>query len=336
MKNATRNVFFLYIGTNLQDLNRLVTIFLAFLVGFPCSFAQNKEKLSFYDRCAVKTNAFEWLVTVPNVAFEFDIVRNDFQKMSLNLGVKYNWNTYHSHAPSTVFDMFDVRPEFRYYFRTQNRKLAFPWWVMYAGPYVSYGTYTFKLAEKGIRGFASGVGVSAGYVIPVYEYKKGAIDVELGASVGLQVCTRDVFTHNPEGHYYTKLEESSKGLHVTPFPVISELRVAFVWRKQSIRYQVKVDTEAAERKERYQKYLKLMEEDIVANLPADLVEQYQTVEQLGKELSDRKEYLLGENAIRSPHYEFTPKTIKSLEKQVNRRVEELMREFERHNGKSVK
>ena len=270
MKNATRNVFFLYIGTNLQDLNRLVTIFLAFLVGFPCSFAQNKEKLSFYDRCAVKTNAFEWLVTVPNVAFEFDIVRNDFQKMSLNLGVKYNWNTYHSHAPSTVFDMFDVRPEFRYYFRTQNRKLAFPWWVMYAGPYVSYGTYTFKLAEKGIRGFASGVGVSAGYVIPVYEYKKGAIDVELGASVGLQVCTRDVFTHNPEGHYYTKLEESSKGLHVTPFPVISELRVAFVWRKQSIRYQVKVDTEAAERKERYQKYLKLMEEDIVANLPLDL------------------------------------------------------------------
>ena len=324
------------VNTGLQDLNRFVTIFIALLVSFPCSFARNKEKLSFYDRCAIKTNAFEWLVTVPNVGFEFDVVRNDFQKMSLNLGVKYNWNTYHSLAPSTVFDMFDVRPEFRYYFRTRNRKLSLPWWVMYAGPYVSYGTYTFKLSEKGIRGFASGAGVSAGYVIPVYEYRRGAIDVELGASVGLQVCTRDEFTHNPEGHYYTKSEESSKGRHLTPFPVISELRVAFVWRKESIRYQVKVDTEKAELKARYQKYLTLMQDDIVANLPMDLVEQYQTVENLSKEISDRKQYLLGENAIRSPHYEFTPKTIKSLEKKVKSREKELMREFERRNGKAEK
>lgn len=302
----------------------------------PCLYAQERETVSFADRWSLKTNAFEWLVTVPNIGVECDVVRTEFKKMSLNLTAKYNWNTYHKIAPATVFDMFDVRPEFRYYFRTQNRNLSLPWWVMYAGPYVSYGTYTFKLSEKGIRGFASGVGVSAGYVIPVYEYKKGAIDVELGASVGFQVCTRDVFTHNPEGHYYTKLEESCKGLHVTPFPVISELRVAFVWRRQSIRYQVKVDTDAAERKARYQKYVTLMEEDIVANLPSDLGEQYQTVEQLKAEISARKQYLLGENAIRNAHYGFTPKTIKLLEKQVNKRVAELMREFDRHNRKSVR
>lgn len=322
-------MFFHYIASDFRDLNRLVIIFLSLLVFFPCSFGQDREKLSFYDRCAVKTNAFEWLVTIPNVGFEFDVVRNDFQKMSLNLGVKYNWNTYHKLAPATVFDMFDVRPEFRYYFRTQNRKVSRPWWVMYAGPYVSYGTYTFKLSPKGIRGFASGIGVSAGYLIPMYEYKKGAIDVELGASVGLQVCTRDVFSHNPEGYYYTKLEDGSKGLHVTPFPVISEMRVAFVWRKESIRHQVKIDYEKEEHKAKYQKYVTLAHDDIETNLPLSLVEQCRTVEELEKEIADRQQYLLGENSIRNPFYAFTDKTVKSLEKKVRKRTDELRHEFER-------
>ena len=329
MKKKRRDVFFHYIATDFRDLNRLVIIIFTLLVFFPCTVAQDKEKLSFYDRLAVKTNAFDWLVTIPNVGLEFDVVRNDFQKMSLSLSARYNWNTYHSLAPATVFDMFDVRPEFRYYFRTRNRKVSRPWWVMYAGPYVSYGTYTFKLSEKGINGFASGIGVSAGYVIPVYEYKKGAVDVELGASVGLQVCTRDVFTHNPEGYYYTKLEDSSKGLHMTPFPVISELRVAFVWRKESIRHQVKVDMDKEEREARYRKNIALMEEDIAANLPLDLAGQCKTVEELDKEILDRQSYLLGENAIRNPFYGFTEKTIKSLEKKVRKRSDELRRRFGR-------
>ena len=295
------------------------------LILFPCAFAQNKESYGFGDRSAVKTNAFEWLMTVPNIAFEYDVVRSDFQKMSFNLGVKYNWNTYHKLTPTTVFDMFDVRPEFRYYFKSEKR----PWWAIYVGPYASYGTYTFKFSEKGIRGYSAGVGVSAGYVVPMYEYKKGAIDVEFGASLGMQVCTRDVFTHNPEGNYYARVESESEALHVTPFPVVSELKVAFVWRKQSIRYQVQIDYGKQERKEQYEKNLRLVKEDIDAHIPLELSEQYQTIDDLNAEILTRETYLLGEEFIRSQFYSFTRRTISSLERRIKNRSQEVRRNFNR-------
>ena len=73
-----------------------------------------------------------------------------------------------------------------------------------------------------------------GYGIPLYQYEKGAVDLDLGMSVGLALTKYDAFAHNPDGDYYTVLPESSKGLHIVPFPVISELKVAFVFRKRSI------------------------------------------------------------------------------------------------------
>ena len=310
-------------------MKRVVAIVVAVLVYFPCSHAQNKERYDFFDRTAVKTNAFEWLATIPNLGFEFDVYRTPFQKVSFNVGVKYNWNTYHQLAPPAVFDIFDFRPEFRYYFRTKNMKVSRPWWVMYVGPYASHGTYTLKLSEKGIRGYASGAGISAGYVIPMYEYAKGAIDVEFGASLGVQVCTKDVFVHNPEGYYYTKLENESVGRHVTPFPVLSELRVAFVWRNESIRHQVKIDTERAARKELYKKNLGLMVEDIDSHLPYEMCSDCKTLEDLNKELYARRTYLLGENFIRSPFYSFKKNTVVSLERKVDKRVKKIRRQFKR-------
>lgn len=266
-------------------------------------------------------------MTVPNIGVECDVVRTEFKKMSLSLTAKYNWNTYHKLAPSTVFDMFDVRPEFRYYFRTRNRKLSHPWWVMYLGPYLSYGTYTFKIAPKGICGFAAGAGVSAGYVIPIHEYKKGAVDMELGLSIGMQACTRDVFTHNPEGHYYVKSESESKGLHVTPFPVVSELRVAFAWRKESIRHQVKIDEDRLRLKKEYQRHYNLMRDDILANLPESMVEEYDSLENMDAALQETSAYLKGENAIRNQMYSFKPAHVRKLDRQVDDRCAQIRKMF---------
>lgn len=310
-------------------MSRIISIIVAGIICIPFAYGQEGDKYGFSDRAAVKTNAFEWLITVPNIAFEYDFVRTDYRKVSLTLGAKYNWNTYHKLAPATVFDLFEFRPEFRYYFRTKNLKVSRPWWVMYVGPYASHGTYTFKLSQKGISGYASGAGISAGYVIPMYEYGKGAIDVELGASVGVQVCTKDVFTHNPEGHYYTRLEEESVGRHVTPFPVISELKVAFVWRKESIRHQVKTDMKKAERKALYQKNLRLMIEDIDAHLPMELCAQYESIEDLEKELDNRVEYLYGDQYIRSSFYSFSKSTIRSLERRIKQRAREVRRNYKK-------
>lgn len=214
--------------------------------------------------------------------------------MTIGLTAKYNWNTFHKYAPSTVFNMFDVRPELRYYFRTKKRPVyrhrtdryivmaatddrgkidsvalnkyredwqshlqsiedrSFSEWfkeniwtverknpkpqrAQWIGAYVDYGSFAFKFGQKGIQGHAVGLGASYGWGMPLYEYDKGAVDIEFGFSVGLQVARYDVFTHNPDSYYYTKIVPESKKFHMTPFPVISELRVAFAWRPVSIK-----------------------------------------------------------------------------------------------------
>jgi len=265
-----KKVLYLLINIGNKVLNRLGIIALTCLFFAPFLKAKERDAYSFVDNMALKTNAFEWLITVPNFGFEYDVVRTTYQKMTLGLTAKYNWNSYHKLTPSTAFDLLDVRPEFRYYLRADanSRKTEKPWWgkmtrrwwAMYIGPYLSYGNYTFKLAPQGIHGYSFGAGVSVGYAAPLYEYNKGAVDIEFGFSLGLQGCTRDVFTYNPEGYYYMKVPEKSKDLHFTPFPVVSELRVAFVWRKQSIAHQVKIYEQKAnylhKKKTSVDKYIK--------------------------------------------------------------------------------
>jgi hypothetical protein len=52
-----------------------------------------------------------------------------------------------------------------------------------------------------------------------------------------------MFAHNPDGYFYAPVKEGTKGLHMTPFPVVSDMRVAFVWRHKSIKDKVKEDVE---------------------------------------------------------------------------------------------
>ena len=192
-------------------------------------------------------------------------MNSEFNNMTLGLSARYNWNTYHKYAPPSVFNVFDVRPEFRWYYRStpmtkskwsidkflRERKKPRPWRAQYVGAYASYGDYTLKFGQKGYQGSVIGFGAVAGYGIPMYEYRSGAIDVELGFSVGLQVAQKDVFIHNHDGNYYANVLDESKGWHLTPFPVVSELRVAFAWRHKSIKNTVKTDVEKLRIKRHY-------------------------------------------------------------------------------------
>lgn len=220
----------------------------------------------FVDRIAVRTNAFDWMLTVPNLAFEFDLKNSEFNDITVGLSAKYNWNSWHynrntqrTYAPPVVFNLLDIRPEVRYWYRTRRAPRNKDGWSLesflkdrkhpkegrayYVGGYTNFSTYTFKLGKKGMQGIAYGLGASAGYSIPMYEYKNGSVDVELGVSAGLQLCTRDMFVHNPDGYFYTQVLEGTKPLHITPFPVVSDVRVAFVWRHKSIKDKVKEDEE---------------------------------------------------------------------------------------------
>jgi hypothetical protein len=239
------------------------------------------EKTRFIDRFAFKTNALEWLLTIPNFGVEFDLSGSEYNSMTVGLNAKYNWNTTHKYetwsqgfnpGPPTLFNILDIRPEFRYYYRTvaakkhsdkfnlerllKERKHPRSWRAQYIGAYVNYGNYALKFSKRGYQGDVYGLGATFGYGLPMYEYKRGFIDVELGLSVGLQLAVKDVFVHNPDGFVYMKVTSESEGLHLTPFPVVSEVRVAFAWRSKSIKDKVKEDKDRKRVKNYYETKVK--------------------------------------------------------------------------------
>lgn len=211
----------------------------------------NEVPSHFLDRWAFKTNAIEWMLTIPNFNVEFELLQSPYNRWTLGLEAKYNWNTYHKHVPSVVFNHFDIRPEFRYYFRQKAKQPEAvgirdsvkhkaprppkPWRAYFIGGYADFATYAFKFSPKGIQGKAAGFGATAGYAIPLYLYNKGAVDIEFSFSAGFVAASMDKFYHNPNGDCYVKYDKESKGWHFVPYPVVSEIKVAFAWRHLSIK-----------------------------------------------------------------------------------------------------
>ena len=313
-------------------------------------------RIPFFNRFAFKTNAVDWLAVLPNFGVEFQLTNNPYKLMTIGLNAKWNWSSYHGtttgrYSPPAVYDIFDIRPEFRYYYRTTkkpsipidetrtqikdlearlkklhadmdkassaamkeiiagkiqkaekdlikadsllktqrrsfkewfdediwttDRKNPRPWRAHYVGGYANYANYALKFGERGIRARnAFGFGATAGFVLPLHEYKKGAIDIDLGFSVGLLFAKHDAFTHSIDGNYYTRLEvddkyfslkSSSNGYRA--YPLVSELRVAFVWRHKSMKHEVQIDEKSRKREETQKEYISNFLEDLDMRLP---------------------------------------------------------------------
>lgn len=75
--------------------------------------------MPFKSRLAVRTNAIDWLCLLPNVAVEFDLTPSCYNKITVGMGVKWNWETSQKYLPSTVYNLFDARLEVRRYWRTE-------------------------------------------------------------------------------------------------------------------------------------------------------------------------------------------------------------------------
>lgn len=87
------------------------------------------------DLISFKTNALEWLLTIPNFSVEFDLASQDSShrstsRMSVSLTGKYNWNTAHTyaivegddkvsygHASPLLLNLWEARTEYRYHWR---------------------------------------------------------------------------------------------------------------------------------------------------------------------------------------------------------------------------
>ena len=213
------------------------------------------ELISFKDRWGIKTNAVDWLLTVPNIGVEFDLGNTIRNKRTIGANIKWNWNTSQKYTPSLIFNVFDARVEWRQYFRTRKRggvtkdanlmtrlketvfttqhknprqERAYYW-----GVYVNAASYNFKIGKEGKQGNAYGAGISVGYTAPLYGYRNNYIDLELGGSAGLLYTSYDVYTHDAESDCYPRIAEKCKSGHIVPFPLITDLRVAFVYRFMS-------------------------------------------------------------------------------------------------------
>lgn len=198
------------------------------------------DRVSGIDRWAFRVNALELLCTVPNVNAEFDLSSSPYNRISLGLTLKYNWNTWHNTPPELVFNMFELRPEFRRWFRLKPKENSAPKErVFFLGAYVQGGTYSIKPGTYGIQGPLFGAGAIFGYDIPLYVYRRFVIDFELGVAVGLGVTSYDSFTMNRSGSDYAVVSERSRGMHLCPFPIVSELKACFVFRTMSIKDKYK-------------------------------------------------------------------------------------------------
>lgn len=204
--------------------------------------AKASDRITGLDRWSFRVNALELLCTVPNFNVEFDVSSSPYNRWSLGLTAKYNWDTWHSVPPALVFNMFEIRPEFRKWFRMKpkegndkpTRERAF-----FLGGYASGGTYSIKPGKYGIQGPLFGAGALFGYDFPLYTYRHFAIDFELGVAAGLAVTSYDGYTMNRSNTDYIEAPGKSKGWHLCPFPVLSEIKASFIFRTLSIKEKYK-------------------------------------------------------------------------------------------------
>lgn len=227
--------------------------------------AEKDSVVPFKKRWSIRTNAVDWLLVLPNAAVEFDVGKSPYNRYTVGLGFKWNWNTSQNYKPSIVYNILDVRPEFRYYYRTEPRnnqrskdeKISFfkrmkedvftikrlhprYWRAYYIGAYINATKYSLKFGKQGKQGSAYGAGVTGGFSIPLYGYKEKYVDLEFGGSLGLMYAKYDTFKHDPESNCYPRIPEKSKGGHMVPFPVVSDLRVSFVFRFASVKNKYKL------------------------------------------------------------------------------------------------
>ena len=180
----------------------IVVVFFLCLQGLTaiCASAQVLERFAF------KTNLIEVGAAIPNLSVMADVSAKPWNRSAAGITVKYKWKTSQSHQPLLELNLLEVRPEYRYYLKN-----------LYLGGYGAYSTFTTRLPEhpEGWSGQAFGGGASAGFEKNLYLYRKGAIDIDLGLSLGV---------------HYIRYSQGT-GPVVLPYP---ELRAALTWRRTSV------------------------------------------------------------------------------------------------------
>lgn len=212
--------------------------------------------IPFKDRIAIRTNALDWVALLPNFGLEFDVAGKP-HNVSLNLNVKANFTSFHSLPVKWIYDITDIRLEARKYIRTSSaqgkkdeatRKDKFQnflrwksfsprfWRAYYIGGYVNAGAYNLKFKDLGRKGRYIGGGMTFGYLTPLYQYRHGSLDFEIGGSLGFVYTELDTYNMVTDNSYNYVTRNMRKFI---PYPIITDFKVGFVYRFNTLQEKYK-------------------------------------------------------------------------------------------------
>lgn len=223
----------------MTNRTKVLFLFLAMLGAISVrAYAQQKtsEKISPKERWAFETNAMDWLLLLPNAKVEFDLSSSTDNRWVVGIGAKWNGNAKISMNERIQMKINDYRLEVKRYakpsftVKTGQSKIPKFWRTYYWGFYAGYSKFAGAWS-KGIAGDMFHAGLTGGWQLPVYKCKQGAIDLDLGLSVGAAYVEYDKYKYEDNHLIRTK----SRDRHFLPYPVVSDIRVGFVYRFSSIR-----------------------------------------------------------------------------------------------------
>lgn len=179
------------------------------------------DTLSLAERITVRTNMIDWTLLIPNAGVEFDILNTNWNRWTAGLNFRYNWQTDHTFSSGLVYDVKEIRLEFRNYWRTRElsdnnnvmrhdrfidrlfscrrSRVRHPLTTYYRGLYLACSSFSTKLGKYGKQGNALSFGFIYGIVRPLYEFGNGnTVDFEAGVSAGLAYRKYDKYVHDRE------------------------------------------------------------------------------------------------------------------------------------------
>ena len=213
-------------------------------------FSEKLDTLRFKERISLRVNALDWLLLVPSVGVEIDLLPYNWSKWTLGFSGRYNGLATGTFNPYYVYDISEIKAEVRHYWHTTfiGDNARKPWsedWgkirrflsrqranphlrrAYYVGVYAAYTHFSIKLGSEGKQGNAIHGGLSFGFQLPLYGYTSGNnIDFELGISAGAGMVEYDKYTYDRENDCYQFAGTQAKKV----MPVLSEVRLAFVYR----------------------------------------------------------------------------------------------------------
>lgn len=212
------------------------------------------DTLSLADRIALRTNMVDWLLLMPNIGAEFDVKGRNWNRWTVGLNLRGNWQTSHTFNPGIVYNIFEVRLDGRQYWRTRDmstnrndlkshkkyhlwdkavsirrKRSKYPLTTFNRGLFVAYSNYSLKFGDTGRQGSAITAGISYGIQRPVYDFPNGnSLALEFAASVGAMYTKYNEYGFESEDNCYPLLSEQPWKL--VKHPVISSLSVSLVYR----------------------------------------------------------------------------------------------------------